>query len=314
MNGGQVGTLLYMTAPAVPVCYRHPGRETYVTCNRCGRPICPDCMTEASVGFQCPECVAAGRRTQRQPLTAFGGSHAGQAGYVTITLIALNVLGLLAGLAIAGAPAVIGSGLFTGVTKLQMMFGSFAPTYEIAGNFVPPGSEVGEVYTGIDDGSVYRLLTSTFIHYGVLHLLLNMWALWMLGRSLEAALGPLRFVALYVLSGLGGSIAGYLFSPEAISAGASGAIFGLFAALFVVLKRLRRDTSSVVPVLVINLVITFTVPNISIAGHLGGLVVGAIVAAGLAYAPRQGRTAVQVATIAATAVILAMLVVVGMVT
>jgi membrane associated rhomboid family serine protease len=224
------------------------------------------------------------------------------------------VLGLVVGIAVAGVPAVIGSGLFTGVTKLQMMFGSFAPTYEIASNFVPPGSELGEVYTGIDDGAVYRLLTSTFIHYGILHLLLNMWALWMLGRNLEAALGPARFVALYVLSGLGGSIAGYLFSPDSISAGASGAIFGLFAALFVVLKRLRRDTSSVVPVLVINLVLTFTIPNISIAGHLGGLVVGAIVAAGLAYAPRQGRTAVQVATIAAMAVILGMLVVVGMIT
>lgn len=302
-----------MTAPAVPVCYRHPGRETYVTCNRCGRPICPDCMTEASVGFQCPECVSAGRRTQRQAVTAFGGSRAGYAGYVTTTLIALNVLGLLAGIVVAGVPAVLGSGLFTGVTKLQMMFGSFAPTYEISSNFVPPGSEVGQVYTGIDDGAVHRLLTSTFIHYGILHLLLNMWALWMLGRNLEAALGPARFVALYMLSGLGGSIAGYLFSPEAISAGASGAIFGLFAALFVVLKRLRRDTSSVVPVLIINLVLTFTVPNISIAGHLGGLVVGAIVAAGLAYAPRQGRTAVQVATIAAVAVILAVLVVVGMI-
>jgi membrane associated rhomboid family serine protease len=302
-----------MTAPAVPVCYRHPGRETYVTCNRCGRPICPDCMTEASVGFQCPECVSAGRRTQRQARTAFGASRAGNAGYVTITLIALNVLGLVVGVAIAGAPAVVGSGLFTQVTKLQMMFGGFAPTYEIASNFVPAGTQVGEAYTGIDDGAVYRLLTSMFIHYGILHLLLNMWALWMLGRNLEAALGPVRFAALYMLSGLGGSIAAYLFSPGSISAGASGAIFGLFAALFVVLKKLRRDTSSVVPILVINLVLTFTIPNISIAGHLGGLLVGAIVAAGLAYAPRQARTAVQTATIVGVTLILAMLVVVGMI-
>jgi membrane associated rhomboid family serine protease len=302
-----------MTAPAVPVCYRHPGRETYVSCNRCGRPICPDCMTEAAVGFQCPECVNEGRRTQRPVRTAFGGSRLGSAGYVTTTLIGLNVLGLLVGVVIVGVPAVIGSGLFTGVTKLQMLLGDFAPTYEIASNFVPPGTQIGEVYTGIDDGALYRLFTSMFIHYGILHLLLNMWALWMLGRNLEAALGPARFTALYLLSGLGGSVAGYLFSPESISAGASGAIFGLFAALFVVLKRLRRDTSSVVPVLVINLVLTFTIPNISIAGHLGGLVVGALVAAGLAYAPRQGRTAVQVATMVGVGVILAVLVVVGMV-
>jgi membrane associated rhomboid family serine protease len=176
------------------------------------------------------------------------------------------------------------------------------------------GTQAGDVYEGIDDGAVYRLVTSMFVHYGILHLLLNMWALWMLGRNLEAALGPVRFAALYMLSGLGGAIAGYLFAPNSITAGASGAIFGLFAALFVVLKKLRRDTSSVVPILVINLVLTFTIPNISIAGHLGGLITGAIVAAGLAYAPRQSRTAVQTATVVGVALILAMLVVVGMVT
>jgi membrane associated rhomboid family serine protease len=265
-------------------------------------------MTEASVGFQCPECVNEGRRSVRPARTAFGGSRAGQAGIVTTTLVGLNVLGLLVGLVIAGLPAVIGTnGLFTGVTRLQMLFGSFAPPYQITSNFVPPGTQVGEVFTGIDDGSVYRLLTSMFIHYGILHLLLNMWALWMLGRNLEAALGPARFLGLYLLSGLGGGVAAYLFSPNSITAGASGAIFGLFAALFVVLKRLRRDTSSVLPVLIINLVLTFTIPNISIAGHLGGLVVGALIAAGLAYAPQRARTPVHIATIAGTAVLLALI-------
>src|SRR4029453_11637688 len=136
-----------------------------------------------------------------------------------------------------------------------------------------------------------------FVHYGILHLLLNMWALWMLGRNLEAALGPVRFAALYMLSGLGGSIAGYLFSPDSISAGASGAIFGLFPALFVILKKLRPATSRAVAHRVINPLPTVRIPNISTAGLLGGFVVGAIVAAGLAYAPRQARTAVQTATI-----------------
>src|SRR5689334_1301687 len=120
-----------MTAPAVPVCYRHPGRETYVTCNRCSRPICPDCMTEASVGFQCPECVAEGRRTQRPVRTTFGGSRLGDAGYVTTTLVGLNVLGLLVGVVMVGVPAVIGESLFTKITKLQLMFGSFAPNFGI---------------------------------------------------------------------------------------------------------------------------------------------------------------------------------------
>lgn len=295
----------HMTAPAVPVCYRHPGRETYVSCTRCSRPICPECMTEASVGFQCPECVNEGRRTQRPVRTAFGGSRAGIAGYVTISLVALNVFGLLLGGIMAGLPGMIPTnGLFTGVTKLQLVLGSFAPSYLISPENVPPGTEAGQIYTGIDDGAVYRLLTSMFIHYGVLHVLLNMWALWMLGRSLEAALGPLRFLALYLLAGLGGSVAAYVFSPGAISAGASGAIFGLFAGLLIVLKRLRRDTSTVLPVILINLVLTFTIPNISIAGHLGGFVVGGLVALGLAYAPRNGRTAVQVATIAGVALLL----------
>jgi membrane associated rhomboid family serine protease len=271
-------------------------------------------MTEAAVGFQCPECVNEGRRTQRPARTAFGGSRLGAAGHVTKVLIALNVLGLLLGAVLAGLPAVIGDGLFTGVTKLQMLFGAFAPTYGIAPENVPPGTEVGQLYRGIDDGAVYRLITSMFIHYGVLHLLLNMWALWVLGRVLEAALGPLRFAALYLLAGLGGSVASYVFTPNAIAAGASGAIFGLFAALFIVLKRLRRDTSSVIPIIVINIVFTFTIPNISIAGHLGGFLVGGVVALGLAYAPRSGRNAVQAATIGGVAVLLAAITAAAMVT
>jgi membrane associated rhomboid family serine protease len=272
-------------------------------------------MTEASVGFQCPECVNEGRRTQRPVRTAFGGSRAGVAGYVTTTLVALNVLGLVVGVILVGLPAVIGSnGLFAPITELQMLFGNFAPSYRIGPDNIPPGTEVGQVYTGIDDGAVYRLLTSTFIHYGILHLLLNMWALWILGRSLEAALGPLRYLSLYLLAGLGGSVAGYVFTPNAIGAGASGAIFGLFAALFIVLKRLRRDTSSVIPVILINIVLTFTIPNISIAGHLGGLVVGGLVALGLAYAPRMARNAVQAATVAGTALLLAAITVIAMLT
>jgi membrane associated rhomboid family serine protease len=271
-------------------------------------------MTEAAVGFQCPECVNEGRRTQRPVRTAFGGSRLGQAGYVTRTLIGLNVLGLVIGILMVGMPAVIGSGgLFTGVTKLQLLLGGLADTGTVGPDQSFPGTQPGDTFVGISQGAVYRLLTETFIHYGIVHLLLNMYALWILGRDLETALGPARFTALYLLSGLGGSVAAYLFA-DGIAAGASGAIFGLFAALVLVLRRLKLDTSSVIPVIVINFILTFTIPNISIAGHLGGFVAGGLVGLGLAYAPRQSRNAVQVATIAGVSLILAMLTVVGMVT
>ncbi|HEX6498559.1 MAG TPA: rhomboid family intramembrane serine protease [Micromonosporaceae bacterium] len=272
-----------------PVCYRHPGRETYVRCTRCDRPICPDCMREASVGHQCPECVAEGRRTQRPARTAFGGSAVGARGYVTKALVAINVVMLVlsalsagnAGRALAGGNM---GGLLGGPTPLLDWGGVFgyAP-------YVPGGA-----VHGVAAGEYYRLVTAMFLHFGLIHLAANMWALWVLGRNLEAALGPLRFLALYLLAGLGGNVAAYVFQPHALTAGASTALFGLFAALFVILRRLGRSAAGVLPVLVLNLVITFTIPGISIAGHLGGLVTGAVVAAGMAYAPRGNRTAVQV--------------------
>jgi len=158
---------------------------------------------------------------------------------------------------------------------------------------------------GVAGGEYYRLITSMFLHFGLLHLLMNMWALLVLGRLLEAALGPWRFLALYLVSGFGGSVAVYFFSdPHTVTAGASGAIFGLFGALILVLRKLGRSVSSVLPILAINLFITFSVPGISIAGHLGGLVTGAAIGAGLAYAPKEGRTAVQVAAVVGALVIL----------
>jgi len=285
---------------AMPMCYRHPARETYVRCTRCDRPICPDCMVVASVGHQCPECVAEGQRSIRPARTAFGGGTSGERGYVTTTLIVLNVFALLLAGLIGGAAAIFSGGLFTGVT----------PVLEYGGMLGARFLSDGQIH-GMAVGEYYRLFTNIFLHYGIFHLLMNMWALWVLGRVLEAALGPARFLALYLVAGLGGSVAMYLSSdPRSLGAGASGAIFGLFAALFLILKRMRRDTSSVVPILVINIAITFLVPGISVAAHLGGLVTGAIVAAGLAYAPRRLLTPVQVAVVAGTLLVLAVLVVV----
>jgi membrane associated rhomboid family serine protease len=292
--------------PTIPVCYRHPSRETYVRCSRCDRPICPDCMREASVGHQCPECVREGKRTQRPVRTAFGGSSVGRHGYATITLMAINVL-MLIGAAISARS---GNAL-AGGTGWGGLLGSETPLHDW-------GSVLGharygnppEVH-GIAEGEYYRLITGMFLQYGLLHLLLNMWALWVLGRVLEAVLGPARFLALYLTAGLGGNVAAYLFSsPSTPTAGASGAIFGLFAALFIVLRRMGRDTSAVVPILVINLVFTFTVSNISIAGHLGGLITGGLVALGMAYAPQVNRTLIQYGSVVAVLLVLVVLTVV----
>lgn len=273
----------------MPTCYRHPGRETYLSCTRCERPICPDCMVSASVGHQCPECVAQGRRTQRPALTHFGGSQAGTHGYVTKALIGINVAVFLVGLVLAGAAAGFDGGLFTGATDIQY-YGA------VIGQSFCSDDGTGhclQIFTGIDDGAYYRMFTAMFIHYGILHLALNMWALWVLGRSLEAALGPIRFLALYLLCGFGGNVACYLLSPDSLSAGASTAIYGLFAAYFFVLKKLGRDAMSVIPIIAINVVLSFSIPGISWQGHLGGLVTGAVCGLGLAYAPRQNRALVQ---------------------
>jgi len=262
-------------------------------------------MRDAAVGHQCPECVAEGRRTTRPVRTAFGGSAAGVSGYVTITLIAINVMVTLATLISAGGGSALAGGGFGGLlgraTPLHL-WGALIPD---SLPLVDSSGHVVDQVPGVAHGGYYRLFTSMFLHFGVVHLLMNMWAVWVLGRVLEAALGPLRFLALYLVSGLGGSGAVYYFSnPHGLTAGASGAIFGLFGALIVVLRRLRRSVASVLLILLLNLVLTFSIPGISIAGHLGGLITGAVAAAGLAYAPRQVRTLVQVSVIGGLAVLL----------
>ncbi len=294
-------------SPVVPVCYRHPRRETYLRCVRCDRPICPECLREAPVGYQCPECVAEGRRTVRAGRTIFGGSTAGVHGYVTKALIFINVVVMIISAATARMGGLFGGGLgglLGGSTPLTEWGSVWGIAQYVNGRIV-----VAEVPAGIADGEYYRLFTSMFIHYGLLHLAFNMWALWVLGRELEERLGPGRFLTLYLLSGVGGSVACYLFTPAAQAAGASGAIYGLFAALFVVFRRLNRDTSSIITVLVINLIFSFTVPGISIAAHLGGLAIGALMGVALAYPPREIRNRVLVGAVGALVLIFGALVV-----
>jgi membrane associated rhomboid family serine protease len=248
-------------------------------------------MNEASVGHQCPECVAEGKRTQRPARTAFGGSGVGRAAYATRTLIGINVLVMIASTIAGGFGALFGGsggglgsllGSDTSVTRWGSVIGYAA--------YGPGGA-----MHGIAAGEWWRLITAMFLHYGLLHILTNMWALWQLGRYLEAALGPARFVALYLIAGFGGNVVSYLFSaPNQESAGASTAIFGLFLAAVVINRRLGLQIAQLVPLLVVNLIITFTIPGISKTGHLGGLLVGGIVAVILAYAPAKRRTQFQV--------------------
>jgi membrane associated rhomboid family serine protease len=216
-------------------------------------------MRSASVGFHCPTCVAEAAATVRQPRTTLGGRVSSDTSRVSLTIVAANVLVFVVGLAL-------------GERELQARFGMIAGA---------PG------VFGVADGQYYRLLTAAFLHAGVFHILMNMFALAQLGPVLEAALGRVRFTVLYVLSALGGSVLSYLLSdPFALGVGASGAIFGLFGAYYVVVRRLGGETRSIVILLVINLAITFAVPIIDWRAHLGGLVTGAVVGAAFAYVPR----------------------------
>jgi len=277
---------------AVTTCYRHPKYETYVRCTRCDRYICPDCMREAAVGHQCVECVKEGHRSIRQARTVFGGRVAGSAvPVVTHVLIALNVLAYLGELVrpeIVDRFGMLGQGLVGPDGAHYLYEGTPFPGFEAV---------------GVAEGEWYRLITSAFLHlspdggtFGVLHILFNMYALWNLGRIVEDQLGRVRYLALYLLSALGGSVLVYLISPQDNAVGASGAIFGLAASYYVISRRLNRDMHAVnrfVAGFLIWMVISagFT----SWEGHLGGLLAGAAVTAALAYAPTKHRTAIQAA-------------------
>lgn len=241
-------------------------------------------MHSASVGFQCPQCVAEGRRTTVAPRTAVGGRIQARADVVTMTLVAIDVSVYLAG-------------FFVGQNRLRVDFGNLAGPA-----FLAPGGPL----VGVAEGQYYRLVTAAFLHAGLLHLALNMFALLQLGGPLEHALGRLRFTALYALSALGGSVTAFLLAPpNTLGVGASGAIFGLFGGFYVVVRRLGGNASSIGVLLVVNLVITFAVPFIDWRAHVGGLVTGTIVSAGLVYAPAgRHRAAVQAGVCAAVLLLL----------
>ena len=261
-------------------CYRHPDRETRVSCSSCGRPICPECMTPTPVGMRCPECASQRTRVVRNP-TGTPGFEATPATYV---LIAINVIVFLVEIA-QGA-----GGLFElGLSRFIVDFSLFGPS--------------------VAEGEWYRLITSGFLHAGIIHIGFNMFLLLVLGRLLEPALGTPRFLVLYFASLLAGSFGALVLDPNALTYGASGAVFGLAGATFVIARGRGMDAlaGEIGFLIVFNLAFSFIYPHISVGGHLGGLA-GGILCALAIIAGEKGmlgrrRMPVEIAAMVAVAVV-----------
>lgn len=264
-DGGGPG---YSGPPSpAPTCPRHPDRISYVRCQRCNRPACPECQRQAAVGVQCVDCVREASKQARPTRTVLGGRVGGNRPIVTLTLIGINVAVFLLGF------------LTPAIDRLLV----FAP--------------------GLGVVEPYRAITTGFLHAGILHLLLNMYALWLIGPFLEQLLGRWRFISLYFLSLFGGTVAVVLFSSPTNDSwwgwvvGASGAVFGLFGAVFLVLRRLGRDAQQILVVIGINVVFSFMVRGISWQAHLGGLIIGALLALIFTRLPRERQLAGGIAAV-----------------
>lgn len=235
-------------APPVAYCYRHPDRETLLGCGSCERPICTSCLVETPVGMRCPECARGGPvglddRIERARVAARGRRT------LTIALIALNVVAFVVEYTRAGSGAITTGLLY----------------------------DLGAVYgPAVADGEWWRMLSGGFLHGGVAHLALNMIALWMLGSILEDGIGVVPMGFIYLASVLAGSAGALALSPDGVTVGASGGVFGLMGALLIIAQQrgVREMTGPLLATLGLNLAFTFAVPGISIGGHLGGLVGG----------------------------------------
>src|SRR5665647_40159 len=268
---------------AEPVCPRHPDRVSYVRCQRCGRPTCPECQQPAAVGIQCVDCVREGQKSMRMPRTQFGAKVTrGGRPVVTLAIIVICVA----------------------VWLLQRV--SPLVTNDLA--FVP--------FLGATEP--WRFLTAAFAHSpgSMLHIMFNMYALWILGQYLEPMLGRVRFAILYLVSAFGGSVGFLLMASPLTGAGlpsdswvtpmvgASGAVFGLFGALIVLNHHLGRSSSSMFWVLGINAVLGFVVPGIAWQAHLGGFLTGAALAAVITATASQNRRRIQLPALLAVLVLL----------
>jgi membrane associated rhomboid family serine protease len=243
-------------APATQTCYRHPGRATAVSCSSCGRPICPECMTPTPVGMRCPECSR--QRTQVRTLQSTSTEPR-----VTVGLIILCAVTFLATSGLSGGSGSLWNELFL---------------------------DGPDVHLGHD---YWRLVTAGFLHAGPLHILFNMYLLWILGQMLEPALGSARFALLYITALLWGSFGALVVEPTTATVGASGAVFGLMGAAAVEMRArgINPLQTGIGALIILNLGLSFVLSNISVGGHIGGLVGGALVGAVYVVAERRGQPA-----------------------
>jgi membrane associated rhomboid family serine protease len=235
-------------------CYRHPSRETAVSCSSCGKPICPECMTPTPVGMRCPECANQRTRVTRG---VPGGGDAFSRAPATFVLIAVNVAFFL----------------------VEVAGGSGGLTSEIPVSGIV--NDLGLRGVSVADGQWYRLLTSGFLHANLLHIGFNMFLLFILGRLLEPAVGTPRFLALYFASLLAGSLGALLLTNQfELTLGASGAIFGVLGATVLIARG--RGSNQIAGelgfLLLFNLALSFGLSHISVGGHLGGLAGGLLCA------------------------------------
>jgi membrane associated rhomboid family serine protease len=255
-------------------CYRHPDRETFVSCAECGRGICPDCMTFGPVGIRCPDHASASGRTAAPRRTARRATRSlsVEGPIVTQTLIAINVAVFLLELAMGAGVSVDSGWIFE--------------------NGVLYGPLVAE-------GEWWRLITSSFLHANLLHIGLNMLVLWIIGPAIEDYFGHARFALLYLVSGLAGAAGALVWNPLLPTVGSSGAIWGIMgAALMLEWRRIYVFGGQALGLVVVNLAITFLIPGISRGGHIGGLIGGAFASLAFLYLRRTPA----LATLAVSAV------------
>jgi len=242
--------------PATDRCYRHPDREAGRRCTRCGRPACTQCLVQAAVGSHCVDCAKAARPNLA---TRARFLNARQPTLVTYVLMAVNVA--VFAIITLSEPASLADAGISGRSPDE--FGQY---------------DLGLAEAFLRNGEWYRMVTSGFLHFGIIHLAFNMLLLFQLGQLLEPLVGRVRFLLLYVTALITGSAGAMLLQPDAFHGGASGAVFGLMGAAAVAMQRrgVNPFSTSLGTVLMLNLILTFTIGGISIGGHLGGIVGGAL--------------------------------------